>query len=64
MNSHSMFTHRKKFSTTTATVDFIHELLMEMDSGSKTCGIVVNLIKAFDCVCYLKLVEKLDIYGV
>ena len=54
---------RKGHSTTHALVDLVDKIKNSIDNGEMTCGIFVDLSKAFDTVNHSILLHKLDHYG-
>ena len=54
---------RKGHSTGHALVELIDKIRNSIDDGEMTCGIFVDLSKAFDTVNHNILLQKLDHYG-
>ena len=54
---------RKGHSTVHALVELVDKVRSSIDSGEMTCGIFVDLSKAFDKVNHEILLHKLDHYG-
>ena len=55
---------REKRSTEHAILDIINQIENNMDNKMYSCGIFIDLKKAFDTVDHLILLQKLDHYGV
>ena len=60
----SQYGFREKSSTEHAILDIINQIENNMDSKMYSCGIFIDLKKAFDTVDHLILLQKLDHYGV
>ncbi len=55
---------RKGISITPAVVEFIHEIIGNLELNRKTAGILIDLSEAFDSVSHETLLTKLDYYGI
>ena len=55
---------RQGHSTTHALVEIVDKIKMAMDNKETTCGIFLDLSKAFDIVSHEILLHKLDHYGI
>ena len=55
---------RKGLSCETQLIEFSHELLQSMHAGHQTDMVVLDFAKAFDKVNHLKLIHKLETYGI
>ena len=55
---------RKKYSTDHAILSITEEIRQNIDNGKFTCGVFVDLEKAFDTVNHKILLAKLEHYGV
>ena len=60
----TQFGFRKKHSTKLALVDLITGIANKLDNGYLTCGIFIDLRKAFDTIDHSILLQKLSHYGV
>ena len=60
----SQYGFREKRSTEHAILDIINQIENNMDNRMYSCGIFIDLKKAFDTVDHLILLQKLDHYGV
>ena len=60
----SQYGFREKRSTEHAILDTINQIENNMDNKMYSCGIFIDLKKAFDKVDHLILLQKLDHYGV
>ena len=60
----SQFGFRQKYSTTHALINLTESTKQTLDEGSFSCGIFVDLQKAFDTVDYKILLHKLEYYGI
>ena len=58
------FGFRSKFSTEYAILDIYEKMLKNLDSGTSTCAIFLDLAKAFDSVSHNILLRKLKKYGI
>ena len=58
------FGFRKKHSTNHALVDIVEQIKKKLDNKTYTCGVFVDLEKAFDTVNHNILVGKLEHYGI
>ena len=55
---------RKKYSTDHAILSIVEEIRQNLDNGIFSCGVFVDLEKAFDTVNHNNLLAKLEHYGV
>ena len=55
---------RKHYSTQYAVIDIVDQIHKNMDNGKFTCGIFIDLKKAFDTVDHHILLRKLNHYGI
>ena len=62
--SERQFGFRKKHSTKLALISLTEEIRRSLDSGKFSCGIFIDLQKAFDTVDHEILLRKLDLYGI
>ena len=60
----SQYGFREKRSTEHAILDITHQIESNMDNKLYTCGIFIDLQKAFDTVDHTILLEKLNHYGI
>ena len=58
------FGFRKKYSTTHALLSMTEVIRKQLNGGSYSCGVFVDLQKAFDTVNHDILLSKLDHYGI
>ena len=58
------FGFRKNFSTNHALLSIVEEIRKNLDGKTFSCGVFVDLEKAFDTVNHAILIKKLDFYGV
>ena len=58
------FGFRKKHSTNHALISIVEQIRKNLDDKLYTCGVFVDLEKAFDTVNHNILVKKLDYYGI
>ena len=61
--ANEQFGFRPKFTTEYAILDIYEKLLHNLDNSLTTCGIFLDLAKAFDTVNHDILLRKLDSYG-
>ena len=58
------FGFRKNHSTELALIEIVDQIRMSLDNGNMTCGIFIDLSKAFDTVNHEILIDKLNHYGI
>ena len=58
------FGFRKNHSTEHALIEFVDQVRFSMDKKELTCGIFIDLSKAFDTVNHNILIKKLEHYGI
>ena len=58
------FGFRKNHSTNHALIDVVEKIKENLDKKTFSCGVFIDLEKAFDTVNHKILVKKLDFYGV
>ena len=59
----NQFGFRKQYSTNHAQLNIIEEISTNLDNKKYSCGVFVDLEKAFDTVNHKILLSKLDYYG-
>ena len=62
--SHGLYGFRSKHSTQHAVLDIVNTILQNMDNGKFSCGVFIDLKKAFDTVNHEILLAKLENYGI
>ena len=55
---------REKWSCETQLLEFVHDLVCNMQNGGQTDVLIMDFSKAFDKVGHQRLIKKLDYYGV
>ena len=58
------FGFRKNHSTELALIEIVDQIRMSLNNGNMTCGIFIDLSKAFDTVNHEILTDKLHHYGI
>ena len=58
------FGFRKKYSTNHALLSIVEKIRSNLDNKTFSCGVFVDLEKAFDTVNHMILLKKLDHYGI
>ena len=58
------FGFRKNHSTELALIEIVDQIRMSLNDGKMTCGIFIDLSKAFDTVNHEILIDKLHHYGI
>ena len=58
------YSFQKKHSTNHALIDITEKIRSALDQNMLTCGIFIDLHKAFDIVNHYILLHKLDHYGI
>ena len=58
------FGFRKNHSTEQALIELVDQIRLNMGGNHMTCGIFIDLSKAFDTVNHQILIDKLDHYGI
>ena len=58
------FGFREGHSTTQALIELTDKLKSAIDDGKYSCGIFIDLTKAFDTVNHSILIDKLNSYGI
>ena len=59
----SQYGFRKSHSTEHAVLDIVEDILRNMDKRYFSCGVFIDLKKAFDTVNHEILLDKLNFYG-
>ena len=55
---------RKKYSTEQSLIEFVDQVRLSLDKQEMTCGIFIDLTKAFDTFNHQILIQKLNHYGI
>ena len=58
------FGFRKNHSSELALIEIVDQIRMSLNNGNMTCGIFIDLSKAFDTVNHEILIDKLNHYGI
>ncbi len=58
------FGFRKQYSTEHALLSIVEEIRKNLDNGAFSCGVFIDLEKAFDTVNHKILLDKLEHYGI
>ena len=58
------FGFRKGYSTNQALLSIVEQIRNALDNKVFTCGVFIDLVKAFDTVNHQILLSKLDHYGI
>ena len=58
------FGFRKRYSTNHALLSIVEQIRSKLDNKTFSCGVFVDLEKAFDTVNHKILISKLDHYGI
>ena len=69
LESHSIFSNlqfgfRKKYSTNHALLNIVEKIKEKLDNKTFSCGVFIDLEKAFDTVNHKILAGKLEFYGI
>ena len=62
--SNRQFGFRKKHSTKLALISLTEEIRRALDAGNFSCGVFIDLKKAFDTVNHDILLRKMELYGI
>ena len=60
----NQFGFRKNHSTTHALIDLTEDIRQAIDNNRFSCGVFIDLQKAFDTVDHKILIKKLEYYGI
>ena len=60
---HSQYGFRRQHSTQHAILDIVNRIQENIDNKKFTCGIFIDIQKAFDTVDHTILLRKLQCYG-